>query len=383
MSFVSQSVITGFVNALAILIFHGYQLPELTNVGTEVYVLTALGAWNYLFISLCSQNWKSNSIPTSCIITLTVITQYFGINIRTVGDMGTRPSTLPVFHLPNIPFTLETLFIILPYSAAMAIVGLLESLMTATIVDELTDTTSNSNKECKGQGIANIVVGLFGGMAGCAMIGQSIINVKSGGRNRLSTLIAGGLIVMVVFLSQYLKIIPMAALVAVMIMVSIGTFNWGSIKNLKDYPLTTNIVMITTVAVVVITHNLAFGVFAGVLLASLFFANKMSNSMNISSEVIDDERKYKVTGQVFFNSSEQFLKNFDFKENVSKVSIDFSNAQFWDVSAVTALDKVVIKFKQNKIDVNIIGLNQESQSIIDKFGISNDPNKSEQLLSAH
>ena len=202
------------------------------------------------------------------------------------------------------------------------------------------------------------------------MIGQSIINVKSGGRNRLSTLIAGGfLIVMVVFLSQYLKIIPMAALVAIMIMVSIGTFNWGSIKNLKEYPLTTNIVMLTTVAVVVITHNLAFGVFAGVLLASLFFANKMSNSMNISSELNNDERKYKVTGQVFFNSSEQFLKNFNFKEKVSKVSVDFSNAQFWDVSAVTALDKVVLKFKQNNIDVNIIGLNQESQSIIDRFGI--------------
>ena len=353
-------------------------------MGTEVYVLTALGLGIIYLFPYVPKIGKVIPSPLVCIITLTVITQYFGINIRTVGDMGTLPSTLPVFHLPNIPFTLETLFIILPYSAAMAIVGLLESLMTATIVDELTDTTSNSNKECKGQGIANIVVGLFGGMAGCAMIGQSIINVKSGGRNRLSTLIAGGfLIVMVVFLSQYLKIIPMAALVAIMIMVSIGTFNWGSIKNLKDYPLTTNIVMITTVAVVVITHNLAFGVFAGVLLASLFFANKMSNSMNISSEIIDDERKYKVTGQVFFNSSEQFLKNFDFKENVSKVSIDFSNAQFWDVSAVTALDKVVIKFKQNKIDVNIIGLNQESQSIIDKFGISNDPNKSEQLLSAH
>ena len=216
--------------------------------------------------------------PLVCILVLTAISVYMGLHIRTVGDMGSLPDSLPVFMWPDVPLNLNTLLIVLPYSAALAVVGLLESMMTATIVDDLTDTSSDKSRECKGQGIANIASGLIGGMVGCAMIGQSMINVKSGGRTRLSTLSAGVLLlIMMIFLGDWLARIPMAALVAVMIMVSISTFNWGSIRNLKEYPLSTNIVMVVTVVVVVATHNLAYGVVAGTLLAAMFFANKIAH----------------------------------------------------------------------------------------------------------
>lgn len=385
MSFVSQSVVTGFVNALAILIFMA-QLPELTNVTSNVYILTAIGLGIIYLFPLMPKIGKVIPSPLVCIITLTAATQFLNIDIRTVGDMGILPSTLPVFHIPSVPMNLDTFLIILPYSGALAVVGLLESLMTSTIVDEMTDTTSNSNRECKGQGVANIVVGFFGGMAGCAMIGQSVINVKSGGRGRLSTLVAGiFLLVMVVFLSQWLKIIPMAALVAIMIMVSIGTFNWDSITNLKKYPISTNAVMLTTVLVVVFTHNLAFGVLAGVLLASLFFANKIGKFMYVENELDEGElhRAYKVHGQVFFNSSDEFLKYFNYKEKLSKVTIDLSGAHFWDISAVAAFDKAVLKFKQQGIDVFVTGLNEASKTIIDRFGVQNDPKETEKILAAH
>ncbi|MGC9424138.1 SulP family inorganic anion transporter, partial [Vibrio sp.] len=316
MRFVSRSVVTGFVNALAILIFMA-QLPELTHVTWHVYAMTLGGlAIIYLFPYLPVIG-KTLPSPLVCIITLTLIAISFGIDIRTVGDMGDLPDTLPIFLWPDVPFNLETLFIILPYSAGLAVVGLLESMMTATIVDDLTDTNSDKNRECKGQGLANIATGFIGGMAGCAMIGQSIINVKSGGRGRLSTFCAGlFLLIMVVFLSDWLKLIPMAALVAVMIMVSIGTFAWGSIRDLKSHPISTNIVMITTVVVVVFTHNLAIGVGIGVLLASLFFANKIGRFMVVKSNLTqnDTERTYHVVGQVFFASSDQFINSFDFKE---------------------------------------------------------------------
>jgi SulP family sulfate permease len=385
MSFVSQSVVTGFVNALAILIFMA-QLPELTNVTWHVYALTGGGlAIIYLF-PLIPKIGKIIPSPLICIVVITAITQVFDIDVRTVGDMGKLPSSLPIFHLPAIALSLETLMIILPYALAMTVVGLLESLMTATIVDELTDTTSDGNRECKGQGIANIVVGLFGGMAGCAMIGQSIINVKSGGRGRLSTFSAGlFLLIMVVFLSQWIKIIPMAALVAIMIMVSIGTFSWNSIKNLKDHPLSTNIVMLATVSVVVFTHNLAYGVFVGVLIAALFFANKISRFMYIESIAKDDlgHKTYIVHGQIFFNSADDFLKKFDFKEVAEKVTIDLSKAHFWDISAVAALDKAVIKFRRKGSEVDIIGLNKASQTIVDKFAIHNNPQEIDRLMGGH
>lgn len=385
MSFVSQSVVTGFVNALAILIFSA-QLPELTNVSWHVYALTAGGLGIIYLFPYVPKLGKIIPSPLVCIVTLTFITQYFGIDIRTVGDMGTLPSSLPSLHLPSVPFNLDTLLIILPYALAMTIVGLLESLMTATIVDDMTDTASDANRECKGQGIANIVVGFFGGMAGCAMIGQSVINIKSGGRGRLSTLVAGTfLLIMVVFLSQWLKIIPMAALVAVMIMVSIGTFSWTSILKLREHPMSTNIVMITTVSVVVFTHNLAYGVFIGVLLASLFFANKISHYMYIETKLDEEDshRHYEVHGQIFFNSSGEFLKKLDFKEAIKKVTIELSKAHFWDISAVAALDKAVIKFRKEGKEVFVIGLNEATQTIVDKFGVHNNPDEIDRVLGGH
>ncbi|MGY8831946.1 MAG: SulP family inorganic anion transporter, partial [Pseudomonadales bacterium] len=285
MRFVSRSVVTGFVNALAILIFMA-QLPELTNVTWQVYAMCAAGlAIIYLF-PYVPKLGKVIPSPLVCILSMTAVAMYFGLDIRTVGDMGELPDTLPIFLWPDVPLTFETLAIIFPYAAALAVVGLLESMMTATIIDDLTDTNSDKNRECKGQGVANIASGLLGGMAGCAMIGQSVINVKSGGRGRLSCLVAGVvLLLMVVFLSDWVSQIPMAALVAVMIMVSIGTFSWDSLRNLKHYPLSTNIVMLATVAVTVYTHNLAYGVFVGVLLAAMFFANKIGHFLYINAEL--------------------------------------------------------------------------------------------------
>jgi SulP family sulfate permease len=256
-------------------------------------------------------------------------------------------------------------------------------MMTATIVDDLTDTPSDKNRECKGQGIANIGAGLLGGMAGCAMIGQSIINVKSGGRSRLSTLCAGVfLLLMVVFLGDWLAVIPMAALVAVMIMVSIGTFSWDSLRNLQKHPLSTNIVMVATVIVVVATHNLAIGVFVGVLLAAMFFANKVGHFLHIDSTVDEtqQQRTYRVIGQVFFTSSDKFIAAFDFKEVLDRVVIDLSQAHFWDITAVAALDKVVIKFRREGTDVEVIGLNEASATIVDHFGVHDKPDAADTLM---
>ncbi|MAK43555.1 MAG: SulP family inorganic anion transporter [Spongiibacter marinus] len=385
MSFVSRSVVTGFVNALAILIFMA-QLPELTNVTWHVYAMTAAGLGIIYLFPLLPKVGKVVPSPLVCILTLTAFSLMAGLDIRTVGDMGELPDTLPMFLWPDVPLNWETLQIIFPYSAALAVVGLLESLMTATIVDDLTDTGSDKNRECKGQGIANIFSGLLGGMAGCAMIGQSVINVKSGGRGRLSTFFAGAmLLTMVVFLSDWVSRIPMAALVAVMIMVSIGTFNWSSIKGLKTNPLSANIIMLATVAVVVWTHNLAFGVLTGVLLAALFFANKVSHFMYVDSVLKEGggQRNYRVVGQVFFNSADRFAANFDFKEALDKVVIDLSRAHFWDISAVAALDKVVIKFRREGAEVELIGLNDATATIVDRFGIHDKPEEIEKVLGAH
>lgn len=300
--------------------------------------------------------------------------------------MGVLPDTLPIFLWPDVPLTFETLSIVFPYAAGLAVVGLLESMMTATIVDDLTDTTSDRNKECKGQGIANIGAGLFGGMAGCAMIGQSIINVKSGGRGRLSSFAAGAfLLFMVLVLDEWLRQIPMAALVAVMIMVSIGTFSWTSIKDLGKHPISSNIVMISTVVVVVATHNLAIGVLIGVLLATLFFANKIGRFMAVKPYYSETEkvRTYEVVGQVFFASTEQFIAAFDFKEAVNTVVIDLTHAHFWDITAVNSLDKVVIKFRREGAIVNVVGMNKATETVVDKFGVHNDPAEVDKLLGGH
>ena len=382
MRFVSRSVVTGFVNALAILIFMA-QLPELTNVTWHVYAMTAAGLGIIYLFPYVPKIGKLIPSPLVCIIVLTAVAMSVGLDIRTVGDMGQLPDTLPIFLWPDVPLTFETLAIIFPYSAALAVVGLLESMMTATIVDDLTDTPSDKNRECKGQGVANIASGLIGGMAGCAMIGQSIINVKSGGRSRLSSLAAGVfLLLMVVFLGDWLKQIPMAALVAVMIMVSIGTFSWDSLRNLKKHPLSTNIVMVVTVVVVVATHNLAFGVLAGVLLAAMFFANKVGHYMAISSSLDEsgEHRSYNVTGQVFFSSADKFVAAFDFKEALNKVTIDLNRAHFWDITAVAALDKVVIKFRREGTEVEVLGLNEASATIVDRFGVHDKPDAIDQLM---
>ncbi|WP_193496100.1 SulP family inorganic anion transporter [Nitrincola alkalisediminis] len=371
MRFVSRSVVTGFVNALAILIFMA-QLPELTNVTWHVYAMTAAGLGIiYLFPYIN----KTIPSPLVCILVLTGVALLLDLDIRTVSDMGQLPDTLPIFLWPDVPLNLETLWIILPYSAALAVVGLLESLMTATIVDDLTDTKSDKNRECKGQGIANIGAGLLGGMAGCAMIGQSIINIKSGGRGRLSTLSAGVfLLLMIVFIGDWLGVIPMAALVAVMIMVSIGTFSWESITNLKKHPMSTNVVMLATVVVVVATHNLAYGVFVGVLIASLNFANKVGKFLYIKSEKeAGNTRRYRVVGQVFFSSAEYFSSSFDLKEDLDKVIIDVSRAHFWDITSVAALDMIVIKFRREGIEVDLIGLNEASATIVDRYGVHDKP----------
>lgn len=385
MRFVSRSVVTGFVNALAILIFMA-QLPELTNVTWHVYAMTAAGLGIIYLFPLLPVIGKALPSPLVCIVVLTAFAMMYGLDIRTVGDMGELPDTLPIFLWPDVPLNLETLMIILPYSLGLAVVGLLESMMTATIIDEFTDTGSDKNRECKGQGVANIASGLLGGMAGCAMIGQSVINVKSGGRGRLSTFIAGFLLlIMVVFLDDLISQIPMAALVAVMIMVSIGTFSWESIINLKKHPLSTNIVMLATVSIVVATHNLAIGVFVGVLLASLFFANKIGRFMVVKNEQGDKagHRTYKVIGQVFFASSDQFNASFDFKEAVESVTIDLTDAHFWDITAVSALDKVVIKFRREGAEVELVGMNEASATVVDKFGVHNNPEEVEKVMGGH
>jgi SulP family sulfate permease len=382
MRFVSRSVVTGFVNALAILIFMA-QLPELTDVTWHVYAMTAAGLGIIYLFPYAPRIGKVIPSPLVCILLLTAVSVFIGLPIRTVGDMGQLPDTLPIFLWPDVPLTFTTLSIIFPYSIAMAVVGLLESMMTATIVDDLTDTSSDKNRECKGQGIANIASGLLGGMAGCAMIGQSVINVKSGGRTRLSTLVAGTvLLLMVVFLSDWVRQIPMAALVAVMIMVSIGTFSWDSLRNLKKFPLSTNIVMVATVVVVVFTHNLAYGVLVGVLLASLFFANKVGHYLGIESTLDEnlERRVYKVVGQVFFSSSDKFVAAFDFKEALNSVVIDLSRAHFWDITAVAALDKVVIKFRREGTEVEVLGLNDASATIVDRFGVHDKPGAIDQLM---
>jgi SulP family sulfate permease len=382
MRFVSRSVVTGFVNALAILIFMA-QLPELTNVTWHVYAMTVAGLGIIYLFPYVPKIGKILPSPLVCIIVLTLVAMYLGLDIRTVGDMGELPSTLPFFLWPDVPLNLETLAIIFPYSAALAVVGLLESMMTATIIDDLTDTPSDKNRECKGQGIANITSGLLGGMAGCAMIGQSIINIKSGGRTRLSALAAGlFLILMVVFLGEWLAQIPMAALVAVMIMVAIGTFSWDSLRNLKKHPLSTNIVMVATVVVVVATHNLAYGVLVGVLLAAMFFANKIGHYMDISSkaDAEGNARTYNVIGQVFFSSADKFIAAFDFKEAIDNVTIDLSRAHFWDITAVAALDRVVLKFRREGTEVELIGLNEASATIVDRFGVHDKPDAIDQLM---
>jgi SulP family sulfate permease len=364
--------VIGFVNALAILIFLA-QLPEFHGQGWLMYACVAGGL---AIIYGLPRLTKAVPSPLVCIIVLTGLSVWFGWGdtdrLRTVGDMGSLPSSLPGFFLPDVPFTWETLAIILPYSLPLAVVGLLESLMTATIVDDYTDTASDKNRECAGQGLANIASGLFGGMAGCAMIGQTVINVKSGGRGRLSTFWAGAfLLFLIVILGDWVARIPMAALVAVMIMVSIGTFSWASLKNIRVYPKSATFVTFSTVAIVVGTHNLALGVGAGVLLSALCFAAKIARLLHVTSHLTADgsERIYHVRGQLFFASTTAFAAAFDLQEKIQKVTLDVTHAHFWDTTSINALDKVVIKYRQQGVAVELVGLNAASKAIVERLAI--------------
>ncbi|SON56265.1 Bicarbonate transporter BicA [Hartmannibacter diazotrophicus] len=378
MRFVSRSVITGFVNALAILIFMA-QVPELVGVPSVTYLFVAGGlAIIYLFPYVT----RAIPAPLVAIAVLTAIVWAVGIDVRTVGDLGELPSSLPVFALPDVPLNLETLQIIFPYSVTLAAVGLLESLLTAQIVDDMTDTPSRKSQECIGQGASNIASALIGGMGGCAMIGQSVINVRSGGRGRLSTFVAGAfLLFLILVLDDLVRIIPMAALVAVMIMVSISTFSWSSILDLRRNPLPSSIVMLATVVTVVATHDLAKGVLIGVLLSGVFFAGKVARLVQVERKLDEDGRTvtYVVRGQIFFASVETFLAGFDFFDPREKVVIDLMGAHFWDISAIGALDKAVFKFRRSGADVTVNGLNEASASMVDRFG---EHHKSDEAIPA-
>lgn len=368
MQFVSRSVITGFVNALAILIFLA-QLPQLTNVGWQTYAMVAGGlAIIYGFPRLT----KALPSPLVAIVVLSAISIGLGLPVHTVGDMGKLPEGLPSFVLPQIPLTFETLRIILPYAVTMAAVGLLESLLTAQIVDDMTDTDSDKRQECAGQGGANIVSALFGGMGGCAMIGQSVINVTSGGRSRLSTFAAGAfLLFLLAVLGPLVGRIPMAALVAVMIMVSIGTFSWNSIPNLRRHPPTSSVVMLTTVAVVVATQDLSMGVLAGVLLSGIFFAGKVQRMFSVDRAVSSDglDATYRVAGEIFFASVDRFTRAFHAEDRAKRVRIDVSGAHFWDISAVGALDKIVARLRRDGREVELVGFNRASADLVDRFAL--------------
>jgi sulfate permease, SulP family len=364
--FVSRSVMTGFVNSLAILIFLA-QLPELIGAKWQTWAMVAAGlAVIYGFPRLT----KAIPAPLIAIVALSAFSIVTGVDVRTVGDMGQMPSTLPTFHLPNVPLTWETFQIIAPVSATLAFVGLLESLLTANLLDDLTDTPSDKDRETRGQGIANILSPLFGGMAGCAMIGQSIINVSSGARGRLSTLWAGlFLLFLILVLQDWVARIPMAALVAVMIMVSIGTFDWSSIRRLPQTPVQSSIVMVATTATVVATHDLSKGVVLGVLLSAVFFMRKVGKTIEVREVPSPEgELRYVVTGQLFFASADLFAASFEHHGHPRRVVIDMSDAHLWDLTGVAAVDKVVFRYRRQGAEVEVIGMNQAAQTLVDKVG---------------
>ncbi|MBE9116846.1 SulP family inorganic anion transporter [Lusitaniella coriacea LEGE 07157] len=378
MRFVPRAVMIGFVNALAILIFNA-QLPQLEEVPVTVYVMVAAGLGIIYGLPRLTKVIPS---PLVAIVVLTAIAIRTGLNIPTVGDMGTLPTTLPSFNAPIVPLNFETIEIVLPYALALSLVGLLESFLTANVIDDLTDTPSNKNQEALGQGIANIATGFFGGMAGCAMIGQSVINIRSGGRTRLSTLSAGILLLLcILLLGDWVAQIPMAALVAVMIMVSISTFSWNSIRNVRNVPKSETAVTLTTIAITLLTHNLAIGVIVGVALSAIFFSRKIAALVFVDSAIVkkETERLYTVNGQIFFVSVESFLGSFDFREHLERVTIDLTHAHLWDHSAVDAVDKVVLRFRKRGVEVDLIGLNEASATLLDRLAIHDKPDAFEQI----
>jgi len=377
LKFIPRSVMTGFVNALAILIFMA-QLPQIIGASSTTYVMLAAGL---AIIYLLPRVLRAVPSALVAIVALTAVSVLTQADVRTVGDMGALPTVFPPLALPNVPLSFETLRIILPVSITLALVGLLESLLTAQLIDDRTDTTSDKNRESRGQGIANVLTGCFGGMAGCAMIGQSMINITNGGRGRLSTFVAGAFLLVLILLLQPLLVrIPMAALVAVMIVVSVSTFDWSSVRSLARFPKSDSIVMLTTVGVTVLTHDLSLGVLAGVVLSAVFFARKVSQLSRVTSELSADgrTRTYHVTGQLFFVSTHDFVSSFDFTERVDRVVIDLTHAHLWDGSAVGAIDKVALKFMRAGVTVDLNGMNEASQTLIDRIAVHDKPGALEQ-----
>ncbi|MBI1450560.1 MULTISPECIES: SulP family inorganic anion transporter [Acinetobacter] len=366
MRFVSQAVVYGFLNALAILIFFA-QLPEMAKMDSLGYLFMALGlAIIYLF-PFIPKIGKAVPSPLICIVVLSLLALGLGADMRTVSDLGQFPDTLPIFLIPDIPINFETLQIIFPYAITLATVGLLETMMTTTVINEVTGTEGDRHQECRGQGYANIISGFMGGMAGCAMIGQSIINVSSGARTRLSTLVAGVfLLCLVVFFKDWLAYVPMAALVAIMVMVSFTTFQWGSVKQFRKHTVSFNSVMIAVVIVVLMTHNLALGVFIGVLLSALFMINQLESSVQVKAERLDHTCYYTIYGQIFFSSADKFYQFFDFQNGLEHVVLDLTHAHIWDITSVNMLNAVVQKFEAQNTQVEVIGLNEASSTLIDR-----------------
>lgn len=367
MRFVSRSVRTGFVNALAILIFSA-QLPQMLGVSWHTYAMIAAGL---AIIYLLPRLTTAIPSPLICIVVLTGISFLVPMPLHTVADLGRLPSSLPSLVLPHVPLSWDTLYTVAPYALAMAVVGLLESMMTATVVDDLTETTSSKARECTGLGLANVAAGLFGGIAGCGMIGQTVGNVRYGGRGRLSTLVAGlFLLILMVLLRPWVARVPVAALVAIMIMVSISTFSWTSFRDLVRHPKVSSLVMLATVVVTVATSDLAAGVVVGVLLSGVFFAFKVMRLMAVTSthDEAADTRTYTVVGQVFFASADMFSDSFDLRDAAANVLIDLSAAHFWDVTSIGALEGVVTKMRRHGTRVELIGLNQASATLVDLHG---------------
>lgn len=366
MKFIPKPVMIGFVNALGIMMFTS-QLQHFEGP----HVLLILGGIAIAIIYLLPKLTKTIPSPIIAIIALSLIVFIFKIDVKTLGDMGKITTDLPKFLIPNVPFNIETLRIILPYSMSLSVVGLVESLLTAQLVDDLTDTSSNKNRECVGQGLGNVVVGFFGGIAACGMVGQTVINQSYGGRGRLSTFVAGvSMLTSVIVLNKFVAQIPVVALGSVMVVVASSTFNWGSIKKISKTPINDTIVMITTVIVVLLTHNLAYGVIVGIILSALFFSSKISE---ISVKKIEQDGKvvYVGEGQLFFASTSKFINSFDYTENLNSVDIDCSNIKIWDESAVDAIDKVVIKFHRNGVTANLIDMNEDCVALVDKIAIHN------------
>lgn len=365
--FVSKSVMTGFVNSLAILIFLA-QMPELIGANWQTFALVGGG-----LAIIYGLPRLTRAVPSAlvAIVALSALVMWSGLDVRTVGDMGQMPTTLPMFHIPMVPLTWETFTIIAPVAATLAFVGLLESLLTANLLDDITDTPSDKDRETRGQGIANIAAGFFGGMAGCAMIGQSIINVTSGARGRLSTLWAGlFLLFLILVLQDWVARIPIAALVAVMIMVSVGTFDWGSVLRLRSTPPQSSIVMIATTATVVLTHDLSKGVVLGVLLSAVFFMRKVGKTVVVESVETPEpgHLRYRVTGNLFFASADVFAASFEHHGHPTHVEIDMSGAHLWDVTGVAAVDKVVFRYRRQGAKVAVRGMNAAAQTLVTRTG---------------